>query len=179
MKLKGIECLGMDLRKTWKLVRERRAISVVVSNVILTGAVIAASFVVLYWTQYRSSVYNEQFSEAMNADIARLKERLAFEFVFYNYSGSGLSVYLMNCGTVDDVTIQTVYVKDATGVLIRVSSSITLMHFNGTQIADKDLDRGEEGYFVLSSLNPLLTGASYSVRVVTGRGSSFDSTFVA
>ena len=166
----------MDLKKVWKLLHERRAVSTVVSSVILTGAVIAVSFVVLFWAQYRSSAYNEQYSEAMNADIARLKERLAFEYVFY--SGGNLTVYLMNCGTIDNVTVQTVYVKDAAGAPIQVSSSITLMHFNGTQIADKDLDRGEEGYFVLSSLN-LVTGTSYSVRIVTGRGSPFDHTFAA
>jgi len=166
----------MDLKKVWKLLHERRAVSTVVSSVILTGAVIAVSFVVLFWAQYRSSAYNEQYSEAMNADIARLKERLAFEYVFY--SGGNLSVYLMNCGTIDNVTVRTVYVKDATGVPKKVNSSITLMHFNGTQIADKDLDRGEEGYFVLSSLS-LSTGTSYSLRVITGRGSTFDHTFIA
>ncbi|MDH5754438.1 MAG: hypothetical protein OEY95_04455 [Candidatus Bathyarchaeota archaeon] len=167
----------MDLRKVWKLLRGRRAVSVVVSNVILTGAVIAVGFVVLSWTQYRSSAYNEQYGEAMNADIARLKERLAFEYVFYNYNSSGgyLSVYLMNCGTVDNVTIQTVYVTAITGVLIQVNSNVTLRQFNGNEIAD--LDRGEEGYFVLSL--PNLISSSYSVRIVTGRGSTFDHMFFA
>ena len=74
----------MDSRKVWKLLHRRRGFSAVISNVILTGAVVAVSFAVLFWTQYRSSAYNEQYSEAMNADIARLKERLAFEYVFYN-----------------------------------------------------------------------------------------------
>ena len=178
MKLKSSECLDMDLKKVWKLLHERRAVSTVVSSVILTGAVIAVSFVVLFWAQYRSSAYNEQYSEAMNADIARLKERLAFEYVFYNNSGRKLSVYLMNCGTIDNVTVKTVYVSTSSGELIKVFSSVTLMHFNGTQIADKDLDRGEEGCFVLSPLD-LVTGTSYSVRVVTGRGSTFDHTFAA
>ena len=168
----------MDLRKVWKLLRGRRAVSVVVSNVILTGAVIAVGFVVLFWARYRASAYNEQYGEAMNADIARLKERLAFEYVFYSWSGSNLSVYLMNCGTVHNITIQTVYVKDAMGALFHVNSNVTLMHFNGVEIADQDLDRGEEGYFVLPSLT-LVTGTSYSVRIVTGRGSPFDHTFVA
>jgi len=167
----------MDLRRVWKLLRGRRAVSVVVSNVILVGAVIAVSFVVLSWAQYRSSAYNDQYSEAMNADIAKLKERLAFEFVFY--SGGDLTVYLMNCGTIDNVTAKTVYVCTSTGELINVTSKVTLMYFNGTQIADQDLDRSEEGYFVFSSLDDLETGTSYSVRVVTGRGSNFDHTFIA
>ena len=168
----------MDLRKVWKLLRGRRAVSVVVSNVILTGAVIAVGFVVLFWARYRASAYNEQFGEAMNADIARLKERLTFEYVFYNRSESKLSVYLMNCGTIDNITIQTVYIRGTTGALIQVNSNITLWHFNGTQITDYDLDRGEEGYFKLSSPY-LVLGASYSVRIVTGRGSTFDYMFVA
>jgi len=40
------------------------------------------------------------------------------------------------------------------------------------------LDRGEEGYFVLSSPG-LAPDTSYSVRVVTGRGSTFDHKFIA
>jgi len=167
----------MGSRKIRKLLRERCAISVVISSVILAGAVIAVGFVVLFWAQYRSSAYTEQYSEAMNADIARLKERLAFEYIFYDRDGNDLSVYLMNCGTIGNITIQTVYVKDSTGFSIQVNSSITLMHFNGDEIADKDLDRVEEGYFVLPSLN--LVAGSYSVRIVTGRGSTFDCTFAA
>ena len=178
MKLKSTECLEMDLRKVWKLLHGRRGVNAVISNVILVGAVIAVSFVVLLWAQYRSSAYNEQYGEAMNADIAKLKERLAFEYVFYNQSGSSLWVYLMNCGTIDNVTVKTVYVSNSAGEL-KVFSNITLMHFNGVEIADQDLDRGEEGYFVLSSLDGLMAGTSYSVRVVTGRGSTFDHTFIA
>lgn len=168
MKLKSIECLEMDLRRVWKLLHGRRAVSVVVSNVILVGAVIAVSFVVLSWAQYRSSAYNDQYSEAMNADIAKLKERLAFEYVFYDEGN--LTVYLMNCGTIDNVTIQTVFVGGTP------FSSINLELLNGTSI--NDLDISEEGYFVLSSLS-LVAGKSYSVRVVTKRGSTFDHTFIA
>ena len=169
----------MESRKVWKLLHRRRGVSVVVSNVILTGAVIAVSFAVLFWTQYRSSAYNEEYSEAMNADIARLKERLAFEYVFYNTTNpKTLSVYLMNCGTINDTTVKTVYVTTSTGEPIKVFSNITLMNFNDDEIADQDLDKGEEGYFVLSSPG-LAPDTSYSVRVVTGRGSTFDHKFIA
>jgi len=178
MKLKSTECLEMGLRKVWNLLHGRRAVSAVVSNVILTGAVIAVSFAVLFWTQYRSSAYNEEYSEAMNADIARLKERLAFEYIFYDQSGSKLSVYLINCGTINDTTVKTVYVTTGTGEPIKVFSSIALMDFNDDEIADQDLDKGEEGYFVLSSLG-LELGTGYSIRVITGRGSTFDDPFIA
>lgn len=178
MKLKSIECLEMDLRNIRKLLRERRAVNVVISNIILTGAVIVAGFVVLFWAQYRASVYNEQYSEVLNADIARLKERLAFEYVLFDQSDGDLSVYLVNCGTINETTVETVFVSTSTGRLVEVFSNVTLMHFNGDEIADQDLDRGEEGYFVLSSLD-LVTKNSYSIRIVTGRGSTFDHTFIA
>jgi hypothetical protein len=176
VKLKRTECVEMNPRKVWKLLHGRRGVSAVVSNVILTGAVIAVSFVVLAWTQYRSSAYNDEYSEAMDADIARLKERLAFEYVFYDQSESKLSVYLMNCGTINDTTVKTVYVTTNVGEVKEVFSNIKLMDFNDVEIVDQDLDRGEEGYFMLSSLS--LESDSYSVRVVTGRGSAFDHTFI-
>ena len=169
----------MNLRKIWKLLHGRRGVSAVISNVILTGAVIAVSFVVLTWAQYRSSAYNDEYSEAMDADIARLKERLAFEYVFYDQSGRTLTVFLMNCGTINDTTVKTVYVTTSTGEPIEVFSIITLRDFDGNEIPDQDLDRGEEGYFTLSLSPPDLAPDSYSVRVVTGRGSTSDHAFIA
>lgn len=163
------------MRKMWKLLLRKRAVTPVISSVILTSAVVAVSFVVLSWTQYRSSAYNEQYGDAMDADIAQLKERLTFEYVFYDNDTKKLQVYLMNCGTIDNVTIQTVYIKDTTGALIQVNSSIPLTNFNGDQIVD-DLDIGKECKFILSVI---LVPDTYSVRVVTGRGSTFDHAFIA
>jgi hypothetical protein len=177
VKLKRTECVEMNPRKIWKLLHGRRGVSAVVSNVILTGAVIAVSFVVLAWTQYRSSAYNDEYSEVMDADIAKLKERLAFEHVFYDEDGGDLSVYLMNCGKINDTTVKTVYVTTDTGKVKEVFSNINLTDFNDVKTADQDLDRGEEGYFVLSSLG-LEPDTSYLVRVVTGRGSTFDYMFI-
>ena len=166
------------MRKMLKLLLRKRAVTPVISSVILTGAVIAVSFVVLSWTQYRSSAYNEQYGDAMDADIAQLKERLTFEYSFYNGTQDNLLVYLMNSGTIDNVTIQTVYIKNTAGASVQMYSSVTLRHFNSTEITDQYLDRAEEGYFVLSSLN-LVADTSYTVRVVTGRGSTFDQAFIA
>jgi hypothetical protein len=166
----------MQLKKKLSIVwKKRNAVSVAISNVILASAVITISFVVLFWAQSKSSAYNQQYSEAMNSDIAKLKERLVFEYVSYNKGN--LTVYLLNCGTIDNITIKTVYVYFSNnGTLVKVFSSPSLKYFNGAPIADQDLDKGEEGCFTLSSFS-LITGASYSVRVVTGRGSTFDYTF--
>jgi len=164
----------LNLRRVRKRVDGKRAVSVAISSVILTAAVIAVSFVVLFWAQYRSSAYNEQYSEAMNSDITKLKERLTFEYIFYNSSESNLIVYLMNWGRVDNVTVQTVFVGNTTW--FTTFSNIDLKFLNGTSA--QGLDIGEEGYFLLYLPN-LVLRKSYSVRVITGRGSVFESTFVA
>jgi hypothetical protein len=166
--------LPLKCRKYARLLQNRRAISAVISNVILVGAVIAVSFVVLFWAQYRSSAYNEQYSEAMNSDIAKLKERLVYEYVFYDEGEDKLYVYLMNVGTVNNVTVQTVYVRNSTW--FTVFSSVELKFLNGTSTNDLDIE--SEGYFILSSVN-LISGESYSVRIITERGSIFDISFVA
>lgn len=164
----------LNLRRVRKRVDDKRAISVAISSVILTAAVIAVSFVVLFWAQYRSSAYNEQYSEAMNSDIAKLKERLTFEYIFYNSSESNLIVYLMNWGRIDNVTVQTVFVGNTTW--FTTFSNIDLKFLNGTSA--QGLDMREEGYFLLHLPN-LVVRKSYTVRVITGRGSVFESTFVA
>jgi len=165
------------MRKMWKLLLRKRGVTPVISSVILTGAVVAVSFVVLSWTQYRSSAYNQQYGDAMDADIAKLKERLAFEYVFYDNGTEKLQVYLMNGGTIDNVTIQTVYVKNSTWFKTFSESDFDLKFFNET--STPSLDVGEEGYFMLSSLDDLVADTSYSVRVITKRGSAFENTFIA
>ncbi|MCK4425030.1 hypothetical protein KAU93_05020, partial [Candidatus Bathyarchaeota archaeon] len=107
------------------------------------------------------------------ADIAKLKERLTFEYIFYDNTPNNLSVYLMNSGTIDNITIQTVYVKNSTWLNTFSKPNLKFLDDTGAQ----DLDVREEGYFVLS-VN-LVSGKSYSVRIVTKRGSTFDHAFIA
>jgi len=157
--------------------RDKRAVSAVVSNVILTGAVIMVGFSVLSWMLSQSSISRMQYSEAVNADIDRLKERLGFEYVFYNGTSKSLLVYLINCGTVDNVNLTTVYISFANGTEIKAYSysGFALKSFSGMIIADHKLNRGDEGYVVLSSLN--FDSGNYLIRVATKRGSSFDYAF--
>ena len=171
----------MSLRKVWKLLRERHAVSVAISNVILAGAVIVVGFVVLFWGQSQSTAYNNAYSQTMSSDIASLQEKLTFENVFYNSSAQAVSVYLLNSGKQNNVTIKAVSVINATtGAYVIWSSPVDLRFFNGTIMAKpQHLDMRQEGYFVLSLAGSLKTGSRYSVLITTGRGSSFESTYAA
>jgi len=175
------------VRRPYKLairkLLDKRAVSLVVSAVIMTGAAIALGFAVLAWSQSRSSEYIKEYGEATDAEMARLKERLTVEYVFYNEMNGEITIYLLNCGAID-VKIQSVHVINGSNPWHQTFSSLSLRFFNGTLIPDGDLDVGEEGYVVLPNppappLPTLKEDTYYYVRVVTERGSLFDSGFVA
>jgi hypothetical protein len=163
----------MSLKKAGRLFRNTRAVNNVISNVILTGAVIVVGFSVLAWTQYRASSYNEQYGEAMTSDLARLRENLIFEYISHNKGTSVLSVYLLNSGTIDGVTVRTFYISNASWLYS--SSSIDLKFFNNTPATS--LSRESEAYFQIAPLN-LVANSTYRIAIVTGRGSSFETTYI-
>ena len=169
----------MFARRVPRIITNKRAVSNVISAVILTGAVVALSLSVFAWAQSRSSDYSREYSETVDAETAKLKEKLAFEYIYYEDNPSNdLSIYLLNCGTIDDIEIKTVYVSDSGNTLLETFSDPQLYLFVSL-VEISDLDRGEEGRLVLTLSTSLNDGAYYCVRIITRRGASFDSNFVA
>jgi len=127
-----------------------------------------------------SSNYNNQFTQSVGAEVDRLKEKIVFEYIYYNSTSTPkkVSVYLLNCGTIDNITILNVYVSNSSG-WFQSFSSPSLKLLNGTPASDQYLDRGEERRIDLSLSTSLTRYAYYSVRIVTVRGATFDSSFVA
>jgi len=165
----------MKLTKIPKLLRDRRGVSAVISNIILIAAVIVVGFSALAWTYSQSNIYIAEYSESVRTDIDKLRERVSFEYLFYNNTApKSLTVYLMNSGKVGDVNFTTVYVSNTSWVV--TFTGIQLKFLNKT--STPDLDIGQEGYFELPSIT-LQTSSVYTVKVVTRRGSSFANTFVA
>ena len=165
--------------RTYRIYRkifDKRAVSNAISATILTGAVIALSLGVFGWSQSRSSDYSKEYGETVDAETDRLKEKLVFEYVSYGNPSDDITVYLLNCGTIGDVEIKSIYVSNSTW--FRIFSAQTLHFLDGTPIPDQDLDVGEEGYFVLLFSSSLSSGY-YNVKVVTQRGATFGSNFMA
>lgn len=157
-----------------KVIFNKKAGSYVISAVILAAVSVALGLGVLAWAQGRSSAYTQGYSETMDAETAKLRERLAVEYVVYD--DYEIWIYLLNWGTIDDVEIQSAHFSRGSWHLS--TSAFTLKFFNGTSIPDQDLDIGEEGYIIVSC-DDLVPGGYYYVRIVTVRGAVFDSTFVA
>ena len=139
-----------------------------ISSIIMASVVIALSFAVLAWSQIRTSDYAENYGETTDAEIARLKERLTVEYIFYNGSSGNLSIYLLNCGAIGNVTIESV----------RVQNDTETMFFNSTVIPDLYLDMEKTGCLIVPNIT-LTEGENYFVRIWTIRRSLFDLEFVA
>ncbi len=169
----GLNKSSHRTRRIWRRIFDKRAVSNAISVTILTGAVIALSLAVYSWSESRSRIYSKEYDETIDAETARLKEKLVFEYVSYDNSSDDLTAYLLNCGTIDDVEIKSVYVSSDTSLL--TFSNATLYYLDGTPIPD--LDVGEEGYFVLS-LSTSLSSGYYNVRVTTVRGATFAAKFM-
>jgi hypothetical protein len=165
----------MLVRRIFRIIFDKRAVSNVISATILTGVVIALSLSMFAWAQGRSSVYNNEYRETVDAETAKLKEKLAFEYVYYE---DDLSIYLLNCGTIDDIQIKTVYIYDSGNTLLEIFSNPQLYLFQSL-VEISDLDRGEEGRLVLELSTILEQGAYYCVKIITVRGATFDTNFVA
>ena len=143
-----------------KLIKNKRAVSAVISNMILIAAVIVVGFAVLDWSQIQSSNYQKQYTGVINANIEQLQEKIIFEYAVVN--GTQIHVYLLNAGTVGDVTIAAVFVNG------EHNSNITLHPFEGTSPIPS-LNVGAQAYFSV-----LTSGSSpYIIKIVTGRGSTF------
>ncbi|UCE44258.1 MAG: hypothetical protein JSV57_01870 [Candidatus Bathyarchaeota archaeon] len=171
--MKSLQAL---VKRLPRILSNKRAVNNAVSATILTGVVIALSLTVFAWAQTRSSDYNSEFSETVDSETARLKEKLAFEYIFYDDYSCNLTVFLLNCGTIDDIEIKTVYINDGDNDLVNISMDPTLYSFQGwDEIPDQVLDIGDEGRLIL--LLELVRGF-YNIRIVTARGATFDSGFV-
>ncbi|MHC3130197.1 MAG: hypothetical protein IBV52_09005 [Candidatus Bathyarchaeota archaeon] len=153
------------VRRTFRKCFDRRALTPVISSIIMASVVIALSFAVLAWSQFRTSEYTDTYGETTDAAIARLKERLTVEYISYNGSSGNLSIYLLNCGAINNVEIESVRVQNATGHIIEV--------FSDTEL---DLDMGAKGFLILNCEEQLDEG-NYFVSIETERRSLFNAGF--
>lgn len=158
----------MRLMKTLGKLKNRRGISAVISNLILMAAVIAVGFAMLAWSQSEAANYNSQYGNAVKSDTDQLRERVTFEYIYYNHTGNILKVFLMNSGTIGNVSIANVYINNTsygTRALNLLSNTPT-----------SSLNATQEGYFSIPSLS-LALGKNCPIMIVTGRGSNFAATF--
>ena len=150
------------------LIKNRRAVSAVMSNLILIGAVMAVGLVVLAYARSTSINYQTQYAQTMSSDIGKLKESLTFEYANYDTTSKNLTVYFLNSGSVD-IKITHVSVNVSTPTFITYD-------MNHQPISDNVIGSGQEGYLV-SNIGNLVNGV-YSVKLTSGSDSTFAYNFL-
>ncbi len=160
-------------RKKFRIFSDRRAVSPAISSVIMAGAIIIVGFSVLTWTFDQSADYNHQYAVSMQTNLDKLREKLIFEYVFYNVTSNETNVYLLNCGETPEVSLVSITLRNSTWH--QSVSSPPLRFLNSTQVQSLNID--EEGKLKITSA--LQTGTSYTLSISTSRGKSFVTKFVA
>ena len=150
----------MKRLKHLKFARNRRAVSAVVSNMILIAAVLTIGLVALVWSQNQSADYQKTQTATINEKIYQLKEKLSLEYT--NYTSGTLKVYLLNSGLVnvkiDNVTLSNAPTTPLDFKIYQIDSPV--------EITNKTLgtSTNKEGYIQISGLS--LSG-TYSVTIKT------------
>jgi hypothetical protein len=153
------------------LAKNKRAVSAVISNLILIGAVLAIGLVALGYARSTSINYQTDYSKTMSSDIAKLKETLIFEYAHYDGSNN-LFLYVMNSGPVN-VTVKTVSVNTSPVP----SSSMTLYQMSDNQqISNGVIAKGTEVKVVLNTAGMTHSGEN-SVKITSGSDSNFAYNF--
>jgi hypothetical protein len=152
----------------------RRAVSAVISNVILIGAVIVVGFAVLSWANSQANSYSSSYGKTVSSDINKLEEKIAFEYIFYNKVTTSLSAYIINCGLIDGVKVSQVSVSNSSWSYTYYNIQLKLLNNTSTS----QINRGQEAYFSTFPVT-LTSGGSYMITVLTTRGSSFETAFLA
>ena len=167
-------------RKIRRLLNNKKALSTVVSTVVLTAGVLALGIAVLYWAYSWGNIANLQYSREVADSSHAVSERVGFEYISYSGQSSTLTVSIINWGRANNLTISTVHVWDSfhnyVGTGAYTPSQLTNIT-NGSPIPNNLLNIGDEGSFTVVFPETLENGY-YNIRLVTGRGRNFDGSFI-
>lgn len=144
---------------------ERKGISPIIATFILIAVVMSLSVTVYTWASGWAAKYTRSLESAVEADINRMKERLAIEYIYYDSESDKVTVYLLNYGKVNDTRIRSVTIRPLGGEPIRFEDFAL------------SLDIGEEGFIELKPIE-LEKGTFCTILIVTNRGAEFYDSFV-
>jgi len=132
--------------------RWRRAVSPLISDILLTGIVVVAMTLLLTWATWYAYSHPSKMA---------VKERFAIEHVWFNFTGPVITeagVYIYNFGKVS-ITVDRVYIND-----VDVTDDIV------TDESKLSYAPGESGKVVIDLSDYNWGEGTYWVKVVTERG---------
>jgi hypothetical protein len=164
---------------TWSL--NKRGLSPIFATIILATIIIVFGSVAYYYSSNLTTSTTNNYSNSISTSQQSISERLAFENVLYNSSSRILTVYIINCGSSNDVKINSVFLYDTNHTIIHVYSVSDVPNLitklktidGGTLISGNSLNVGKEGVFTVTGVS-LTPGSIYNIELITKNGSAFD-----
>ena len=71
----------------------------------LTGFILIIGLGVISWANSRAAATSDEYAATVDSNLDQIKEKVIFEYVYYNTSNHELVVYVMNSGQSDAITI--------------------------------------------------------------------------
>ena len=165
------------IRLVRNLFSDKRAVSVALTTMIITAGVIAAGIAVLYWAYSWGNIANTQYANTVGNNQNSIEESIGFEFVNYSSADNHLTIYVINSGLSNSVTLDRLYLWNSSNDPIGSYNIQQLYRISDkTPISTNSLGKGDEGYFTITP-SPKLNSGYYTLRVVTGSGRNFDDSF--
>ena len=166
--------------------RDKRALSPIFATVLLASIIIIFGSVAYYYASNLTSTATNNYVNTLSDSQQAMSERIAFENVVYDQSSATLTVFILNCGSANNVQINSVFLYNSGHNIIGVYSGnaqISGLSPMGTPITGNALNVGQEGYFTVTlvpaPIPPITSGSiyTYTIHLVTKSGSSFDYAF--
>jgi FlaG/FlaF family flagellin (archaellin) len=136
--------------------RQRRAISYILSVILMTVVTTSLASVTLLWALGQVSISQSDFSGAINARAARIQERIVIEDVRF-INSTAIRIYIRNVGGIG-VVMDTAYIDHR-----QISSQ------SPTKLS---LGINQQNYVDVITAQTLSSGTTYRVTVATTRGST-------
>jgi hypothetical protein len=147
---------------------------------IITAGVIAAGVAVLYWTYSWGNVADQQYSQSVNSNSHAMQENIGFEYTIYNSANNQLTLYIINSGLSNSLSLTRLYLWNSANQLIGTYPISNVYQTSTTKLLTANtLPKGMEAYFNVTITPALKTPPEtyYTIRLETGSGRNFDESF--
>jgi FlaG/FlaF family flagellin (archaellin) len=165
---------------------DKRALSPIFATVLLATIIIIFGSVAYYYSTNLTTTATNSYVSTLSGSQQAISERIGFENVVYNGSSTTLTVYIINCGSANNVKINSVFLYDSSHNIVGspYSGNSTISALNPidrgtptpTPLTGNCLNVGQEGYFTVT-LSTTLPGPIYTIHLITQSGSYFDYEF--
>jgi hypothetical protein len=182
------------MRKLCVWSRDKRALSPIFATMLLAAMILVFGSVAYYYASNVTTTTTNNYVSTLSNSQQAISERIAFENVVYTPSQSSpatpatLTVYIINCGSANNVKINSVFIYDSSNNIVGAySNSISISSFwpiyagtpSPTPITGNNLNVGQEAYFTvtLGAGTSLTSGSIYTIHLITQSEATFDYEF--